>query len=284
MASASTVRRRHVLVVSDATGNTCEMVARAALSQFEGTDIVVERVPRVRTAEQIAAVVDRARQVRGVVIHTLVSVELRQSMLQAGLGSGVPTVDILGPILTRLSEHLELSPLAQPGLFRHLDRAYWGRLDAVDFTVKHDDGLGIDGLDRAEIVLVGVSRSSKTPVSLYLSFRGWKVANVPIVPGIPLPPQLFQVDKRRIIGFTVDPAHLRRLRQSRQHNLGAPALAAYADLEAIRQEVRQARQLCLEHDWPLLDVTAKAIEEVSTEVMQTIFLRTGRKKSPLDSE
>jgi regulator of PEP synthase PpsR (kinase-PPPase family) len=277
-------RRRHVFVVSDATGDTCERVARAALSQFQGTEVVLERVPKVRTDEQIAALMERVRLVHGVVVHTMVSVELRQAMTQAGLQHGVPTIDILGPLLTRLSEHLELSPLAQPGLFRHLDQAYWRRLEAVDFTVKHDDGLGIGTIGQAEIVLVGVSRSSKTPVSLYLSFRGWKVANVPFVPGIPLPPQLFHVEARRVVGFTLDPAHLRLLRLTRQRHLGTPALAAYVDPDAIRHEIRQARQLCIERDWPVLDVTAKAIEEVSTEVMQTIFLRTGQKKSPLDTE
>jgi len=274
-------RRRHVFAVSDATGDTCEMVVRAALSQFEGTDVILERVPQVRSEEQITDIIARARQAHGVVVYTMVSVELRQCMLRAGLGTGVPTVDILGPILTRLSEHLELSPLAKPGLFRHLDQAYYGRLEAVDFTVKHDDGLGIETIDRADIVLVGVSRTSKTPVGLYLSFRGWKVANVPFVAGIDLPAELFQVDARRIVGLTIDPLHLRLLRLSRQRHLGSSSLRTYTDADEIKREIREAQRMFHAYSWPVLDVTAKAIEETSTEVMQTICLRTGQQRGSL---
>jgi regulator of PEP synthase PpsR (kinase-PPPase family) len=281
--SKAPTRRRHVFVVSDATGDTAEMVVRAALSQFQDTDVIVERFPRVRTEEQIASVIDRAARVHGVVIYTMVSVDLRQKMLQAGLHTGVPTLDIMGPILTRLSEHLELSPLARPGLFRHLDQAYFKRLEAVDFTLAHDDGLGAETLDQAEIVLVGVSRTSKTPVSLYLSFRGWKVANVPVVSGLDLPAQLFRVDARRIIGFTIDPGHLRALRAHRQRRMGAAVLSAYVDEEAIRREVEQALRLFHDRGWPVLNVTLKAIEETSTEVMQTLFARTGQKKSSHDA-
>lgn len=274
----TTTRRRHVFVVSDATGDTCEMVVRAALTQFAGTDVIRDRVPNVRTEEQIAAVVERAAQVHGVVVYTMVSLDLRQKMLLAGLRHGVPTVDIMGPILTRLSEHLELSPLAQPGIFRHLDQAYFKRLEAVDFTVAHDDGLGADTLSEAEIVLVGVSRTSKTPVGLYLSFRGWKVANVPIIYGLDLPPQLFRVDQRRVVGFTIDPLQLRTLRVHRQRRMGADNLAGYVNEYEIRREIHFARSLFHERGWPVLDVTAKAIEETSTEVMQTIYARTGQKK------
>jgi [pyruvate, water dikinase]-phosphate phosphotransferase / [pyruvate, water dikinase] kinase len=276
--------RRHVLIVSDATGDTCDMVVRAALSQFQGTEVILDRYPHVRTMAQISEILQRARELNGVVVYTMVSVELRQRMLAAGLEVGVTTLDILGPILTRLSHHLELSPLATPGLFRHLDQAYFKRLEAVDFTVAHDDGMGAETLHEAEIVIVGVSRTSKTPVSLYLSFRGWKVANIPIVSGLELPPQLFTIDPQHIIGFTIDPPALRALRLVREKRMRSGMLGAYVDEDEIRREIEAAAQLFRARGWPVLNVTMKAIEETSTEVMQTIFTRTGQKKGSIDTD
>ncbi len=187
---------------------------------------------------------------------------------------------LLGPLLTRLSDLLEISPVSQPGLFRELDTEYFNRIDAVDYTVKHDDGLGLDTLGRAEIVIVGVSRSSKTPVSLYLSFRGWKVANVPIVPGLEVPPELLAIEQERIVGFTVDPPFLHLLRVEREKHLGA-RLGSYTDENEIVREVTYARRICFEHGWPVLNVTAKAIEEAATEVMGTIYARTGQRKGSI---
>lgn len=276
-------RRRHIFVVSDATGGTCEIVVRAALSQFTGTEVVLEKVAQVRTAEQINATIGQAAKVHGVVVYTMVSAELRQKMIIAGLNTGVPTVDILGPILTRLSDHLEISPLAQPGLFRQLDDEYFNRIEAVDFTVKHDDGMGLETLGQAEIVLVGVSRTSKTPTSLYLSFRGWKVANIPVVPGLDLPLELFKVDQRRIIGLTVNPPFLQAIREERARNLGA-GRGSYTDEEEIRKEVVYARRLFFENHWPSLNVTAKAIEETSSEVMQIIQSRAGQRKGSVPEQ
>jgi regulator of PEP synthase PpsR (kinase-PPPase family) len=283
MTAAGPVRKRHVFAVSDATGDTCETVVRAALTQFQDTEVVLERVAQVRTEDQVADIVRRAAAVRGVVVYTMVSVELRQKMMEVGMTSGVPTLDIMGPILTRLSEYLELSPVARPGIFRHLDQNYYKRLEAVDFTLAHDDGLGVETLEQAEIVLVGVSRTSKTPVSLYLSFRGWKVANLPVVGGLELPPKLFTIDAQRIVGFTIEPRQLRALRQHREKRLRAGVFGAYVDEESIRREVDAAHRIFRRQGWPILDVTSKAIEETSTEVMQTIFLRTGTKKGLLDS-
>jgi len=270
-------RSRHVFVMSDATGATCETVVKSALAQFDKVDVQLERCAHVRTEEQIHEIMRKAARVRGVVVYTMVSMQLREVVLRAGLATAVPTVDILGPILTRLSDQLELSPMAQPGLFQHLDRAYYKRLEAVDFTVKHDDGLGAKTLDQAEIVLVGVSRTSKTPVSLYLSFRGWKVANIPIIPGIAMPAELAKVDACRVVGFVMQPQQLRAFRLRRQEHLGGN-LKSYANLEAIEDENRHARRLFVRHGWPMLDVTAKAIEETSSEVMRVIFARCGEAK------
>lgn len=274
-------RERHVFVVSDATGATCEMVVKAALSQFEGTNVLLTRAPGVRTEEQILETVAKASMVRGVVVFTIASAGLREAMSAAARDLGVPTVDILGPILTRLSHYLEISPLSRAGLFRQLDEEYYKRMEAVDFTVKHDDGLGLDSLGQAEIVLVGVSRASKTPVSLYLSFRGWKVANIPLALELPPPHQLDQLDPHRIIGLTVDPPHLRLLRLSRQRHIGAGVLGNYVNEEEIRREVLYARRLFVSKHWPEINTSAKSIEETATEVLQLIHRQTGQMKGPI---
>lgn len=273
-------RQRNVFAVSDATGATCELVVQAALSQFQSTEVLLERVPFVRTASQIEGVLERAAAASGVVVYTMVAPDLRAVMLEGGLRRGVPTVDILGPILARLSDHLEISPLSKPGLLRHLDQDYFRRIESVEFTIQHDDGQRPDTLDRAEIVLVGVSRTSKTPVSLYLSLRGWKVANVPLVAGVEPPPELFRVDPRRVLGFTIDPAFLRLVREGRARHLGLAARDAYMDEEAIRSELLAAERLCHRQGWTVLNVTAKAIEETASEVMVTIASRTGERKEP----
>ena len=273
-------RQRHVFAVSDATGATCEIVVQAALSQFQATEVLLERVPFVRTASQIDGVLERAAAVNAVVVYTMVLPELREEMLEGGRRLGVPTVDILGPILTRLSDHLEISPLSQPGLLRHLDRDYFRRIESVEYTIQHDDGQRPDTLGGAEIVLVGVSRTSKSPVSLYLSLRGWKVANVPLVAGVEPPPELFDVDPRRVLGFTIDPGFLRLVREERARHLGLTARDAYVDEEAIRAELRAAERLCHRWGWTILNVTAKAIEETASEVMATIHARTGERKEP----
>ncbi|MCU0231896.1 MAG: kinase/pyrophosphorylase [Acidobacteria bacterium] len=272
------VRQRHVFAVSDATGATCELVVQAALTQFASTEVLLERVPFVRSPSQIEGVLERAAAVHGVVVYTMAEPELRAAMLDGGLRRGVPTVDILGPILTRLSDQLEISPLSQPGLLRHLDADYFRRIESVEFTIQHDDGLRPETLDRAEIVLAGVSRTSKTPVSLYLSLRGWKVANVPLVAGVDPPTELFAVDSRRVLGFTIDPAFLRLIREERARHVGLAPRDAYVNEEAIRRELLAAERLFARQGWPVLNVTAKAIEETASEVMVTIAARTGDQK------
>ena len=269
------IHQRHVLAVSDATGATCELVVQAALAQFQSTEVLLERVPFIRSPSQIEGVLERAAASSGVVVYTMVAPDLRAAMLEGSLRRGVPTVDILGPILTRLSDHLEISPLATPGLMRHLDPEYFRRIESVEFTIQHDDGLRPETLDRAEIVLVGVSRTSKTPVSLYLSLRGWKVANVPLVGGVEPPAELFQVDPRRVLGFTIDPAFLRLIREERARHVGLAPRDAYVDERAIRDELLAAERLCHRQGWPVLNVTAKAIEETASDVMVTIASRTG---------
>jgi regulator of PEP synthase PpsR (kinase-PPPase family) len=278
MATGEKEFKRYVFAISDATGKTCETVVLAALSQFKTTQIVLETFSNIRTLQQVQDILLRATAVNGVIIYTMASPELRHKITELGRLNGVPTVDILGPVLTRLSDLLEISPLAKPGLFHQLDSDYFKRIEAVDYTIKHDDGRGLDTIGSAEIVLLGVSRASKTPVSIYLSYRGWKVANIPVVLNEELPGELQSLDQRKIIALTINPARLEAIRRERQIKLQAGAGMAYADLEQIRREVLFALRQYERWQWPILDATYKSIEETATEVMRLIYARSGMKK------
>jgi regulator of PEP synthase PpsR (kinase-PPPase family) len=270
--------KRYVFAVSDATGKTCETVVLAALSQFKTTQIVLEIFSNIRSLRQVQEVFARATAVDGVIIYTMASPELRHKITELGRLNGVPTVDILGPVLTRLSDLLEISPLAKPGLFHQLDRDYFQRIEAVDFTIKHDDGRRLETIGSAEIVLLGVSRASKTPVSIYLSYRGWKVANVPIVLDEEPPAELDGIDQQKIIALTIQPRRLEAIRRERQVKIQGSDESAYSDLEHIRREVLFALRLYERKQWPVLDATYKSIEETATEVMRLIYARSGLKK------
>lgn len=273
MVRPSQDRKRYIFAVSDATGKTCMTVVNAALSQFRTTEVILETTANVRSIKQIREIIARAVKVNGIIIYTMVADNLRQKIDELGRMNGIPTVDVLGPVLIRFSDLLEISPLAQPGLFRQLDDEYFKRIEAVDFTIKHDDSLGLNTMDQSEIVLVGVSRTTKTPVSIYLSYRGWKVANIPIIHNQPLPSQLFQVNQRKVIGLTINPGFLQLVRIERQRKLKCPELKNYTDLDLIKQELSYALRLYQLHNWPIINVTNKSIEETSTEVMRILHAK-----------
>jgi len=271
-------------MVSDATGETCNRVVSAALRQFKTTEAVLETIPKVLTPEQIDEVIHKAAEVNGIIVFTMVEPESRHLISELGRLNGVPTVDILGPLLTRFTDLLELSPLAKPGLGRQLDDDYFNRIEAVDFTIKHDDSMGLSTLDQAEVVVLGVSRTTKTPVSIYLSYRGWKVANIPIILGYPPPPEVFAVDQRKIIALTVKPSRLQLIRMERQEKLRNAEMQNYTDTLQVRAEVNYALELYQKHDYPVLDVTYKSIEETATEVMRTVSHRMGFKIGRVEAE
>ncbi len=210
---------RYVYAVSDATGKTCETVVLAALSQFKTTQVNLEVFSNIRSLRQVEEIFKKAVQFNGIIIYTMASPKLRHQITETGRMNGVPTVDILGPVLTRLSDLLEISPMAKPGLFHQLDSDYFKRIEAVDYTIKHDDGQGLSSIDDAEILLIGVSRASKTPVSIYLSYRGWKVANVPVVMNEEPPEELKRIDQKKIIALTVNPNRLQAIRNERRNKM-----------------------------------------------------------------
>lgn len=259
-----------IFAVSDATGTTAERVVRAALVQYEDHQIEITRCGGVRNVSQIQEIIDEAARSHGFVVHTFVYEGLRHAMLTEGRAQNVTTIDLMGPLLARLSELLARPPLAEPGIFQPFDTAYLQRIEAIDYTVRHDDGRSSHDLDKAEIVLVGVSRTSKTPLSVYLAYRGWKVANVPLILGVAPPPNLLQLPRRRVVGLVIKPERLMELRQVRVERMGTRALG-YADLEYVRRELAYAYQIFDQRrDWPLIDVTAKPLEEAAAEVVALV--------------
>lgn len=217
--------------------------------------------------EQVREILHEAAQTGGFIVHTLVSEELRHLILVEGRFHNVDSIDLMGPLLASLAELLKIQPRSVPGLF---DSSYMQRIEAIDYTVRHDDGRNIHDLDRAEIVLIGVSRTAKTPLSIYLANRGWRVANIPIILGIDPPAQLFQLPRKRVVGLILKPERLVDLRKSRVEKMGTNR-RGYADLDHIRREVAYFYQLLdRRRDWPVLDVTTKPIEETASEVVSLI--------------
>jgi [pyruvate, water dikinase]-phosphate phosphotransferase / [pyruvate, water dikinase] kinase len=255
-----------VFAVSDGTGATAERLLQAAILQFVDAEVEIQRRTQVRTPQQVRGVVDEAAAQKAILLHTLVSDELRRLILQESRQRGVDSLDLLGPILERLAQHLQLTPQEKPGLFRQLAEARSREIEAVDFAFRHDDGQNVQELPRAEIVLVGISRTMKTPTTLYLAYRGWFVANVPLVPELPLAEPLLDIPASRVFCLAMAPGRLRELRLTRAENTGIPAVP-YAAMEQIREELNYAAELCLNHGWHRIDTTGKSVEEVSREIV-----------------
>ena len=192
---------------------------QAALLQFDSSTAAIKRIGGVQDEEAVRAVVREAAGTGGLVVHTLVSPKLRRTMLLAGRQRGIITIDLLGPVLTRLTEALELSPKAVPGLFEQLDDEYFARIDAIEYTINHDDGRHPEDLPDADLVLVGVSRTGKTPLNVFLAYRGWRAANVPVICDMEPPPQLFDIDPRRVVALVIDPERLCAIRKVRAKRL-----------------------------------------------------------------
>jgi len=256
-----------IYIVTGGEGISGEQIVRTALAQFESSDVPVIIVPHVRELAQIEAAVQEAAHTRGTIVHTLVDADLRQALIQRARQENVPALDLMGGLLSHLTHVLGKEPLGQPGLYRQMREYYFERIEAIEFAVSHDDGRKPHELDQAEIVLIGVSRVGKTPLSIYLSVQGWKTANVPVVPGVDLPAELFQIDPHRIIGLTIDPDQLVAHRRWRQRRLRAGGGGDYVHPEALREQVEVALRLFREHGFAVLDITDKPIEESAAEVI-----------------
>lgn len=269
--------RPAVFVVSDSIGETAELVARGAMSQFEG-EFEVVRAPYVSDRAHLLEVIERA-QARGssAIVHTLLLPELRGTLAAEAAARGLPEVDLFGPTLSALTRIAGGPPRMEPGLFRRVDEDYYERIEAIEYAVDHDDGLDPRALDRADVVLVGVSRTSKTPVSMYLANKRVKVANVPLIPEVPPPPELFELPRGKVIGLIIDPEKLNDIRRERLEVLGLPEEAGYASQARIIEELDHARKIMKRLGCPVIDVTGKAVEETAGAILQMINGRETKK-------
>src|SRR5687767_13132806 len=254
---------RKILVVSDSTGATAEHVLQAALAQFEPAEVTIERRPQTRTVQQIREIVDEAREMGAMLVHTLASTDLRREIYLQATQKQVHTVDLLGNVLSDLSAFLGAPPGGVPGGLHRLDENYYRRTDALTFVVKHDDGMGLEDLGRAEVVLVGISRTSKTPLSIYLAVRGYFVANVPIVLDVEPPTEVFKIKQRKIVGLRMDPGRLRQIREQRLKSFREDARQAYVDPRQVQLEVAWADAVFKRSGWPVVDLSLKSLEEVA---------------------
>lgn len=273
-------KRFHLHLVSDATGTTLLGLARACVAQFEGVEPVQKFWPLVRTERQLEKIISRIQVNPGPVIFTLVDKKLRHRLQDVCDELDVPCVPVLDPIIRGLSSYLNLPAKGVPGLQHAMDENYFKRVDAVDFAMRYDDGQHLDGLEHADVVLVGVSRTSKTPTSVFLARRGIKTANIPLVPGVDVPESAFSHERPLYVGLTEATDRLVNLRKTRIKNddISKPALPenAYVDHDKIEDEVKAARALFSRHGWPVIDVTKRSVEETAAEVMA--LLQTHKEK------
>ncbi|WP_233104096.1 pyruvate, water dikinase regulatory protein [Haliangium ochraceum] len=258
-----------IMVISDATGETAERMVRAAILQFQDTPINIRTYARVRLESEMEQVIERAVELHALLVYTVVNAEARDILLRLVEQYDVEAVDLMGALIGKLVSFLDTQPSGVPGLLHSLDNNYFQRMEAVEFAVKNDDGAEPRNLPKADMVLVGVSRTSKTPLSTYLAQRGLKVANVPLVLGVEPPPQLDQVDENRVYGLVIQPEILRRIRQERLKHMGMPGESSYGARDHIERELSYSRELFRAHpNWPVIDVTNKAIEETAADILR----------------
>jgi regulator of PEP synthase PpsR (kinase-PPPase family) len=258
----------HMHLVSDATGETVNSVARACLVQFEGAEAIEHSWTLIRTKGQIQKVLAGIGAAPGPVLFTFVNLELRAALLEGCRTLGVPCIPVLDPIIHALASYLNLEIRGRPGLQHVLDAEYFERIDAMNYALAHDDGQSGASLNDADIILLGVSRTSKTPTCIYLANRGVKAANVPVVPGCPLPPELLGISGPLVIGLTKDPARLVQVRKNRLQMISQGSTETdYTDPGSVRQEVSFARKLFSKHGWLVIDITRRSIEETAATIL-----------------
>ncbi|NQU62633.1 MAG: kinase/pyrophosphorylase [Rhodospirillales bacterium] len=258
----------HLHLVSDSTGETVSLLARACLVQFDDVEAHEHLWAMVRTEDQVKEILAGIKENPGFVLNTFVNEDIR-TMIEDGCRKlQVPCIAVLDPVLEELGAHLGSEVHARPGRQHVMDAEYFSRIEAMHFVLAHDDGQLTRDLNQADVVLLGVSRTSKTPTSIYLANRGIKTANVPIVPGCALPDELFRATEPMIVGLTKDPKRLVEIRRQRLKMLDQDEETDYVDLEKVSKEINDARRLYTKHDWPVINVSRKSIEETAATIIQ----------------
>ena len=257
----------HLYLISDSTGETLIAVSRAAAAQYASMSAIEHIYPLVRTPQQLDKILNELESAPGIVLYTLVDHDLARRLETACQESGCPCLSILDPVLNMFQAYLGTTSSLRPGAQHVLDADYFKRIDALNYTMMHDDGQMTDDMELADIVLVGISRTSKTPTSIYLANRGFKTGNIPLVPGISVPPQLERLKNPLVVGLVASPERIGQIRQNRLLALNADEDSPYIDRTAIAEELAFSRKLCLRNNWPMIDVTRRSIEETAAAVI-----------------
>lgn len=273
------MKKYHLHLISDSTGGTLNSVVKACLAQFDGVEAEQHFWPLIRTQKQLLTAIEGIRKHPGLAFYTLVDEGLAKALEKHCQGMGVPTISILHPVLQMMSGYFGMTSLAEPGLQHKLNEEYFARMDAVDYALHHDDGQKNDrDIAKADVILVGVSRTSKTPTCIYLANRGVKAANVPYVPGIPFPEKVIELKKPMFVALTAAPERLIDIRRNRLQQLGEIRSTDYLDADRVQEEVREARRFYNRMGWPVIDVTRRSIEETAAEILGLLEAHRAERK------
>ena len=261
----------HLHLVSDSTGETLEAIVSAALVQFEGVNVHKHYWPLVRSAMQMSRLMEDICEQPGLVMYTLVNTEIRQVLEQSCMEKNIPVLSILDPVINLLGSYFGQQASHKPGRQHTMDAQYFQRIDALHFTMAHDDGQLVEDVNEADIILVGVSRSSKTPTSIYLANKGYKTLNVPFVPNCPMPPELDAVKDKFVLGLTTSAERLVQIRTNRLRSINENEEAVYTDHEHIHDEIKECRRYCTKRGWQTIDVTRRSIEETAAAILNRYY-------------
>jgi hypothetical protein len=261
-----------IMIVSGGVGSSGEQLVNTVLAQYPDASVKVTILGNTRQPEQVSEALQHARSIGALVVHTLVDPFLHDQMVEQASELGVSVVDLTGDLMNWLTSALAQKPVGRPGLYRQTNRQYFERVEAIDYTLTHDDGKNMDGWPKADLFLVGVSRVGKTPLSVYLAVLGWKVANYPLVPQLPVPETLFALDPGRVFGLTVDISQLMMYRMQRQARLGVAGTSNYMNPDAVEDELREAKKIFRRGGFQILDMTDKTIEMAADEILHRITL------------
>lgn len=262
-----------VYVISDSVGETAEFVVKAVATQFDGGHVEIRRNSYVDEIEDIEDVIHMAMKTKSIIAYTLVIPALKEHLDRRAKEEGIIAVDLMSPLMNAFKQQFKLNPNQKPGLLRKLDQEYFQKIEAIEFAVKYDDGRDPRGILRADIVLIGVSRTSKTPLSMYLAHHRYKVANVPLVPEVPPADELFDVPRRKCVGLIISPDKLNEIRKERLRALGLASQAQYASYERILQELEYAEKIMKRVGCPIIDVSNKAVEETASLILDVLKKR-----------
>lgn len=262
--------KKIVYVVSDSVGETAELVVKAVASQFNGSGVEIKRTPYVETMEDIDDVIFQAKNSESIIAYTIVINQLKNYMDIRSKEEDIYAVDLLNPLMNAFTEKFKRLPSNQPGLIRKLDHDYFRKVEAIEFAVKYDDARDPHGVLKADLVLIGVSRTSKTPLSMYLAHKGYKVANIPLVPEVAPPEELFKISRTRCVGLVITPDKLNEIRKERLKSLGLTAKSNYARLERILEELEYADSIMKRVGCPVINVSNKAIEETANYIIEDL--------------